>query len=340
MQENTGTNPSSPTKVRWLTPQRGGLNITTPSATIPAGAQLLRNIVDGLTFISSHIIHMIRFAGPDYKSGIDSEIYSGFFDEVYNEAIVAQRIFHEMQGQLGGKAPHQLSAIPGGFSQTIDQSLYDKIIALAQKEVPLDGDGSNAVKWQLCSPGTGDITGSPNSDDWIARRGVPFMLAMIQKAISQSADSWGIGSGHFVCAPTFDIVNMTPSPSITGDAYFRGGARISGTLKILDSSVGDTSASGASGPILLLSTKMLPVVNIQMTRIPTISMQGTTVVPLLIPIRIMDIQEILLHFHTWFLVQKKTLTTGLKVLVISTPGIKQLELKTQMMYCILLSQDL
>ena len=226
---------------------------------IPVGAQLARNIVHLVTYVYSHAAHLIVLAGPDYWSGIDAKLGSGFAQEVYNEAVVAQRILHEILGVLGGKVPHQMSAIPGGFSQTVNQTVFNTVAALAQKRVPKNGDRANlnaGKYWPLLDLGGGLDAGktlpllgaaSP-AMDWVTHRAVPYILAMVETGVSAGAHNWGVGSGNFVCAPTFDVVQVSPV-RILGDAYFRGGVRVgaygstSGTLYRLDPTKADPGDS-------------------------------------------------------------------------------------------------
>lgn len=145
----------------WIDANRNWTT-STPSNLLPAAARLARNIVHLVTFVYSHAAHLIVLAGPDYKDGIDAWIQDtankntanfgtaaeragteSFFDNFYNEAVVAQRILHEILGVLGGKVPHQMSAIPGGFSQTINQTVFNTVATLATKNVPHKGLASN-----------------------------------------------------------------------------------------------------------------------------------------------------------------------------------------------------
>lgn len=274
-----GGTPGDGSNVRWIDGDRTmnytlGAGGTNP---LPLGAQLARNIVHGLTYVYSHAAHTIALAAPDYKARIDEYVVTyttdlaaygfistaegdgtdSFFDNFYNEAVVAQRILHEMLGFLGGKVPHQQSAIPGGFSRSFTGPLFtggtdmDAIAALAGKTIGHGGaDPSTATdSWPLLDLSGGLDAGNTliGTVDWIQQRVSVFTLALAVGAHQEGATLWGRGSDNFVAAPTFDIVTTS---SITGEAYFRGGAEIAdglaangaGTYK-LDNTVADAADS-------------------------------------------------------------------------------------------------
>jgi len=349
---NGSTWSESGTYSYWICPNRTfahGDGTNPPSGDkLPAGAQLARNIVHALTFIYSHAAHTFVLAGPDYKEKMDEyvhkygeqlrsifgsdclsdgEIYGGesFFLNFYKEAVIAQRVLHEMLGVLGGKVPHQASAVPGGFSAPITWGTLGKIVSLTQKYIPHKGDPNSSTRWvfldlnlskgevnvgnvpkntstpvDLPTGGTyivrgtirvaytinntnyvatddgfrnisgpyvsgsvdyaggtdaltltfsedatnvkvgyiyglsndNDFTGKldykknlTTANDWISKRVSVFTLALIYACKEVGANTWGKGSGNFVCAPTFDVVDPT-NGGIIGDAYFRGGVRL------------------------------------------------------------------------------------------------------------------
>ncbi len=280
-QAQDGGTPGDGSNVRWLDGNRSMGSLGGAGANpLPLGGQLARNIVHGLTYVYSHAAHTIALAAPDYRNRIDTYVsaYSGslpgfissgeaagtssFFDNFLAEAIVAQRILHEMMGFLGGKVPHQQSAIPGGFSRSFTGPLgtggtdMDAIAALATKSIghagqdPSDPNGLGYQVWPLLDLSGGldagktlDNGGANVASDWIAQRVTVFTLALAVGAAQEGAHNWGEGSNNFVAAPTFDIVTTS---SITGEAYFRGGALINdglaangaGTYR-LDNSVAD-----------------------------------------------------------------------------------------------------
>ncbi len=278
---------------------------------MPVGAQLARNIVHAVTYVYSHAAHTIALAAPDYKGWIDkfvqdandgnlsspwdgfvstanayidsSDLTSNdgsFFDNFYNEAVVAQRILHEILGFLGGKVPHQQSAIPGGFSRSFEGALdvdnlttagtdMNAIALLANKYIGLGGaepSGASGDKGTQYFPlidivgvtsGTaGTILdsqsnlGNTDDDGWLVRRASLFTVAL---AYACSADEgqtaavlWGRGSDNFVCAGTFDIID--DAPSITGDQYFRAGVKLSnGNWYGLDPTTGTPRDSDEPG---------------------------------------------------------------------------------------------
>ncbi|MFO7966138.1 MAG: nickel-dependent hydrogenase large subunit [Archaeoglobaceae archaeon] len=241
---------------------------------MPVAAQLSRNIVQALTYIYSHLVHSVMLVGPDYKNLIDkfvmkfssgseafddstwkdivftlsdgpqtvvgTESSDGFFDNFYKEALVAQRILHEMLGFFGGKAPHTMSAIPGGFSRsfegdsTVTNGDMDAILTLATKYIGHGGADPNSTsdRWQLFDQADFDyLTNLTNSGDssWIAARASLFILGLAWAAEQVNAHNWGIGPGNFVCAGAFDICDVSGSSdwTVLGDQYFRAGVYIS-----------------------------------------------------------------------------------------------------------------
>jgi|GEM_PF-933640 Ni,Fe-hydrogenase I large subunit len=249
---------------RWLGPGRNTQQGASPSAIggystvslLPLGAQLARNIVHALTYVYSHAAHTIALAAPDYKDLIDTYIRQNktaleantnaylsdaekngtesFFENFLAEAVVAQRIIHELLGALGGKVPHQMSAIPGGFTTQLSGGLATAALKIAAKRVPHAGKASNLASggqsWPLLEDsgdGVVDLDTGNNlltNSDWICARVVPFTLGLLYGVIQTEAHTWGVGSGNFVCAGTFDIVRADAgSVSITGDQYFRSG---------------------------------------------------------------------------------------------------------------------
>lgn len=256
---------------RWLDANR----TLTPAGTaspagspLPVGALLARNIVHLVTFVYSHAAHTIALAAPDYKAVINLYVetiypdpasggpgpgyvdipgetgagappYPGsgtFFDNFLTEAVVAQRILHEILGFLGGKVPHQQSAVPGGFSRSFTGPLgfgntdMDAIAVLATKSIGLAGaDPSTAsVTWPLLDLSGGLDAGNSllAGNDWICNRVVPFTFGLAVAAAEVAAPLFGVGSNNFVCAPTFDMVRLSGA---IGDSYFRGGVMIDST---------------------------------------------------------------------------------------------------------------
>ena len=252
---------------RWFDHERNMRALGAGGANpLPPGAQIARNIVHLVTYVYSHAAHTIALAAPDYKAVINwyvESIYAGagpgyvdptsesagsgtFFDNFLQEAVVAQRILHEILGFLGGKVPHQQSAIPGGFSRSFTGPIgstpgsdIDWIAALATKTVALGGADPTTVtssqRWPLLDLSAGldaglTLTGTTAATDWITQRVVPFTFGLAVAAAEVAAPLFGVGSNNFVCAPTFDIVRLTDgagnTPKSYGDAYFRGGVMI------------------------------------------------------------------------------------------------------------------
>ncbi len=97
---------------------------------IPYQGKLLRNILEAITYIYSHAAHLYALAGTDYS---DSVAKTGLTrlnfltGKGYMEAIKAQRTLHECLALLGGKAPHSMTACPGGVTLQPDAELITRV---------------------------------------------------------------------------------------------------------------------------------------------------------------------------------------------------------------------
>ncbi len=92
------------------------------NATPPPNAIRIRNILEGMNFVYSHLAHIFLLAGPDYDLyGLVSGLSQGQNIDKYNSILKtvvfpAQRLCHEVSAVFGGKVPHHMTTVPGGAS--------------------------------------------------------------------------------------------------------------------------------------------------------------------------------------------------------------------------------
>lgn len=95
--------------------------------------KLLRNLIQGANYLSSHILHFYHLSLPDYvvfptnkalwqsNSSSDNRFNqqdSELFFENYKKALDIRRKAHEMAAIFAGKIPHVMSIMPGGVTKT------------------------------------------------------------------------------------------------------------------------------------------------------------------------------------------------------------------------------
>lgn len=163
----------------------------TGTTDFPNGARILRNLIQAVTTIYSHAASLYVLSGPDYSNagaGTGLTRLDPFTGAGYLEALEAQRILHEVLGILGGKVPHQVTAVPGGMS-------------LAPTE-----DTINAILAKLTA--SSDKLQNYSVLDWVNNLAVPDILAMVSVAADLGAGDWGVGSGKFLCVGVYDLENQ------------------------------------------------------------------------------------------------------------------------------------
>lgn len=165
----------------------------------PEGARIIRNLIQGITTIYSHAAHLYVLAGPDYSNavaGTGLDRLDPFTGAGYREAVEAQRILHEVLAILGGKVPHQMTAVPGGVTLAPTADTIDDILTrLTTPREALEG-------YPLLDP---ELTG----EDWVNKVAVPDILDMVGAAAGLGAGDWGVGSGNFLCAGVYDLEDGT-----------------------------------------------------------------------------------------------------------------------------------
>ncbi len=105
---------------------------TAAKATIPDNARVMRNLVLGANFLQSHILHFYVLCLLDFIDGpnmppwkpawaSDKRIPASSSSELvghYVSALDIRRKCHEMGALLGGRLPHPVSFVAGGFTTT------------------------------------------------------------------------------------------------------------------------------------------------------------------------------------------------------------------------------
>ncbi len=165
---------------------------------IPDGARILRNLIQGITTLYSHAAHLYLLAGPDYSdalAGTGLDRLDPFTGAGYLEAVEAQRILHEILAILGGKVPHQMTAVPGGVSLLPTETTIDDILTR------LTTSREKLENYPLLDPDT--------ENDWVHEKAVPDILDMVGAAADLGAGNWGVGPGNFLCAGVYDLEDRT-----------------------------------------------------------------------------------------------------------------------------------
>jgi hydrogenase large subunit len=106
----------------------------------PENARIMRNLMQGINYVMSHILHFYHLAALDYVKGPETApfapAYKGDYrlpkntnDTVVNhyfQALDIRRKCHEMLALFGGKMPHSVTSVPGGVTE---KATVDKIVS-------------------------------------------------------------------------------------------------------------------------------------------------------------------------------------------------------------------
>ncbi|MBF0119488.1 MAG: nickel-dependent hydrogenase large subunit [Desulfobacterales bacterium] len=106
----------------------------------PENARILRNLMQGINYVMSHILHFYQLAALDYVKGPDTPPfiprYNGDYrlpkninDAAVNhyvQALDIRKKCHEMLAIFGGKMPHSMTSVPGGVTE---KASVDKIVS-------------------------------------------------------------------------------------------------------------------------------------------------------------------------------------------------------------------
>lgn len=117
-------------------------------------AKLLRNLIEGASFLSNHILHFYHLSLLDYIKGPEKALWQSNqicdmrfnnnatqkFFENYIKALDIRRQAHEMCAIFAGKIPHAMSIMPGGVTKvpTLDEITQFKIL-LQKVKTFIDG---------------------------------------------------------------------------------------------------------------------------------------------------------------------------------------------------------
>jgi coenzyme F420-reducing hydrogenase alpha subunit len=120
---------------------------------IPERAKLHRELMHMGQFIHSHSLHVYFLALPDFVDGFKAE--SNDFRLLLNanpnllKNVIKIRAFGQnLIEVLGGKAIHPVTAIPGGISVPLKQSVHQTLLNEAKKLLPITEASLNAA-WDL-----------------------------------------------------------------------------------------------------------------------------------------------------------------------------------------------
>lgn len=112
--------------------------------TVPANARIIRNLILGSNFISSHVLHFYHLALLDYIDGpgmlpwqpgwnVDKRIIGTLAQTLithYQQALDIRRQAHEMGAVFGGRLPHPAVYVPGGVTVVPTSALISKFNSL------------------------------------------------------------------------------------------------------------------------------------------------------------------------------------------------------------------
>lgn len=122
--------------------------------TIPANARILRNLVLGANFVSSHVLHFYHLAALDYIEGPDMQPWEigwksdmrvdpGTTQELINRyltALAIRRRAHRAGAIFGGRLPAPPAYMPGGFTCAVKSSAITEVDALLDELIPFIQD--------------------------------------------------------------------------------------------------------------------------------------------------------------------------------------------------------
>jgi len=182
---------------------------------VPRGAQIMRNLVEAVTTIYSHAAHTWALAAPDYVAGIvDAGLSSrwkpGIIDsQAYMEAIAQQRKLHEILAVIGGKVPHQMTVVPGGFAHapTINDALAVKTRAIEVSEWVGPTMKAPDVLGLVLKEVEEGALGKYESDCLAMGHGLNDAVRLLGFLHLQGAKDWGKGPGNFIAFGCYDTAD-------------------------------------------------------------------------------------------------------------------------------------
>jgi hydrogenase large subunit len=116
----------------------------------PENARIMRNLMQGINYVMSHLLHFYHLAVLDFVKGPETAPFMPAYKGDYrlpqkaNEAVIGhyfqaldvRKKCHEMLALFGGKMPHSVTSVPGGVTE---KPTVDRIVSFAGrlKEVRL-----------------------------------------------------------------------------------------------------------------------------------------------------------------------------------------------------------
>jgi hydrogenase large subunit len=106
----------------------------------PENARIMRNLMQGINYVMSHLLHFYHLTALDYVKGPDMAPFIPAYQGDYrlskedNEAVAhhyfqaldIRKKCHEMLALFGGKMPHSVTSVPGGVTE---RPTPDKIVS-------------------------------------------------------------------------------------------------------------------------------------------------------------------------------------------------------------------
>ncbi len=106
----------------------------------PENARIIRNLMQGINYVMSHILHFYHLAALDYVKGPGIAPFSPAYEGDYRlpkaindaavnhyvQALDIRKKCHEMLALFGGKMPHSVTSVPGGVTE---KATVDKIVS-------------------------------------------------------------------------------------------------------------------------------------------------------------------------------------------------------------------
>lgn len=168
---------------------------------VPEGARILRNMIEAITTIYSHALHIYVLCGPDYSDAITGNgltRLNPITGEAYIEAYKMQRKLHEALAILGGKVPHNMTPVAGGatFVPTVNQAL--RVVMLGEEVSDWVGPTEN-----LPAVLERKLAGEPK--DMTLGHVLNDVIDIAAYALLEGkANEWGVSHGNFISFGVYD----------------------------------------------------------------------------------------------------------------------------------------
>lgn len=188
---------------------------------VPDGARKIRNITEGIFYVWNHAVHLYVLAGPDYsdavaKTGLTR--LNPISGRGYQEAVIAQRKLMQAYAYFGGKAPHPLTIVPGGYT---NPPTVEKIASIKTRLIEV----SNWLGATENVPAVIDNVLKGKFDPELGS-GLHDIVALIVAAKKAGADTWGVGPGRYYSNGIFDMPD--------GSLFLPRGVYVNGKVKSVE----------------------------------------------------------------------------------------------------------